>query len=74
MKSRMSPAQASHIAHTYHIPLGNDFHTLRTSEVESVLNAADAHGYRKPKSANGSRARGFYEYLMRSQRRDRSSL
>jgi hypothetical protein len=37
--------------------LNVDFHALTSDEVEAVLRAAEAAGYRKPKNANGSRAR-----------------
>jgi len=46
-------------------PLGRDFHTLNWEEVDRVVNAADAHGYRKSRNAPGSRARMFYEYANR---------
>ena len=51
--------------HTYRIPIEFDFHTLRSSVVERILMAADADGYRKPKNANGSRARCYFEAIKR---------
>lgn len=42
-----------------------DFYALRSSQVCSLLEEADAARYRKPKSANGSRARYFYARLQR---------
>lgn len=42
-----------------------DFHTLSSSEVESLLAEADAVKYRKPRNANGSRGRYFHAYLCR---------
>lgn len=47
------------------VPMGEDFHTLSSAVVERIIAAADAHGYRKSPSANGSRARMFYEYANR---------
>jgi len=46
-----------------------DFHTLSHVEVEKLLERADAEKYRKPKNANGSRARYFYAKLERESRR-----
>ena len=42
-----------------------DFHALDSDQVESVIYFADLHKYRRPKNANGSRARYFYAYLER---------
>lgn len=49
--------------------LETDFHTLDTSRVESVLEFADLHKYRKPRAANGSRARYFFAHVQRVARR-----
>ena len=43
-----------------------DFHALRSEVVDGLLVCATERGYRKPKNANGSRARCFYEYLVRT--------
>lgn len=58
-------ADAREHCRQYHVPMGRDFHTLSSREVENVIAAADAHGYRKPPNAPGSRARMFYEYVNR---------
>lgn len=47
------------------IDFSADFHTLRSAQVEALLTAARACGYREPKNANGSRARYFFAYLVR---------
>lgn len=47
-----------------------DFYSLPSDHVEQVLIEADAVKYRKPKNANGSRARYFYEYLTRTARKE----
>jgi hypothetical protein len=47
-----------------------DFFTLSSSDVEALLAEADLVKYRKPKTANGSRARYFYEYLARTARKE----
>lgn len=47
------------------LDLTRDFCTLRASEVERVLEAADLVKYRRPKNANGSRGRYFYARMQR---------
>lgn len=47
------------------VPLGQDYHRLNWDMKERIADAAKAHGYRKPKNANGSTARCFYEYCNR---------
>lgn len=49
--------------------IGQDFHTLNTGQVWALLEAADVRRYRKPRNANGSRARYFYALLQRRARR-----
>lgn len=46
-----------------------DFHELSTSAVDALLRQADARKYRKPKNANGSRARYFHARVMRAFRK-----
>jgi hypothetical protein len=49
-----------------------DFHTLPSWAVDRLLKYADTWkpgGYRKPKNANGSRARYFHQYLLRLEAR-----
>lgn len=45
--------------------VGQDFHTLSTSQVEMVNAEADRVRYRRPRNANGSRARYFYQRIQR---------
>jgi hypothetical protein len=47
------------------IDLTADFHTLSTDEVDVIVAQAKAHGYRKPKNANGSTGRYFFQLLKR---------
>jgi hypothetical protein len=42
-----------------------DFHILPASKVDDLIEAADLVRYRKPRNANGSRARYFYAMLLR---------
>lgn len=42
-----------------------NFHALDSFIVESLLAEADRVKYRRPKNANGSRARYFHAYLTR---------
>ena len=53
------------MAALYRIPLGRDFHALDTDTIDAILAAAHVWQYRKPRNANGSRARYFYAYLCR---------
>lgn len=48
------------------IPRDADFFELRSSKVDELLNAANRYGYRKPKSASGSRGRYFFEFVKRT--------
>lgn len=49
--------------------IGQDFHTLTTSQIELVLEEADRVRYQRPRNANGSRARYFYQLLQRQAQR-----
>lgn len=64
--ARLTEQGALAIAHEYGIPLDSDYHALNSATVEKVIEAANARGYRKPKNANGSRARYFHAYLRRA--------
>ncbi len=46
-------------------PVQPDFHTLSVAQVDALLIEADRVKYRKPRNANGSRARYFYAQLCR---------
>jgi hypothetical protein len=45
-----------------------DFHSLRSDEVQYLLDTAKEVGYRQPKGASGSKARYFYAYLQNRRR------
>lgn len=47
------------------IPVGADFHTLRSEHIDALLTAADVARYQKPRNANGSRARYFHDLMQR---------
>lgn len=47
------------------IPIGADFHTLGSDQVDRLLDHARMNGYRKPRAANGSRARYYHDMLQR---------
>lgn len=44
------------------VPLGRDFFWLSWDNKDSIVDVADAMGYKKPRYAVGSRARALYEY------------
>jgi hypothetical protein len=54
------------------VAIGQDFHTLRSDQVERLLAEADRVRYQKPANASGSRARYFYERLQREAQREQS--
>lgn len=66
---RISPFGARQILSQVVGELGADFHTLSSSQVDELLAEANKVGYRKSKSAPGSRGRMFYQYLQRVARR-----
>ena len=47
------------------ISIGQDFYTLRPTQIECLILQADLVRYRKPRNANGSRARYFHDMLQR---------
>jgi hypothetical protein len=48
------------------IDLNDDFHTLRSSQVDIIVQLAKSQGYHKPKFANGSTGRCYFEALQRA--------
>ena len=58
-------AQACDILHRLGIPHGQSFHALPTDRVDALLAEADLYRYRRPRNANGSRARYFHDMLQR---------
>lgn len=65
----MDIATQMELCNQFGIVLGRDFHALNSDQVERIIAAADSVKYRKPKSANGSRARYFYQALQRAHNR-----
>lgn len=68
MKERhkaMHRATALAVLEAANCHVGQDFHTLSSSQVDLILVEADRVRYQKPKSANGSRGRYFYDRLQR---------
>ncbi len=68
MKERHKQSYQFHARETLkmlNIALGQDFHTLASSQVESLLDEAKRVRYQQPKNANGSRARYFHDKLQR---------
>ena len=63
MMLRITKWDASYFASCCDFPLNVDFDQLTSRQVEGVLGAADHRNYRKPRKANGSRARCFHDYL-----------
>ncbi len=55
--------QAKQLAFIYGINFDKDFYQLDRFDVEFLVKLAKASKYRKPKAANGSLARYFYNHL-----------
>lgn len=66
---RLDRQDASRIFAACGINPADDFHRLNAGQVEALLEHADAHKYRKPANANGSRGRYFHAYLSRAHSR-----
>lgn len=64
-KKKIPACAAKQLLKARGIDFSKDYFALRGSEVEIVLDVAKAAGYRKGKSAPGSKARMFYEFLDR---------
>jgi len=62
--ARLTPFDAADILDRTHAR--GDFHALPSAVVDALIAEADAYGYRKPRNANGSRARYFHAYLSRT--------
>lgn len=67
--ARRDGHDAQELANRYGFRLGENFFSLGTDTVSGILAGADEWRYRKPKNANGSRARYFYQYLNRLAKR-----
>lgn len=68
MKPRHTEAYRAHARATLEacgIAVGADFHTLRSSQVDKLLEHAKQARYSKPRGANGSTARYFHDLLQR---------
>lgn len=71
MKERHKAAERQNAIATFrmwNISPSQDFFTLNNSQVCDILEEADRVKYRKPKNANGSRARYFYQLMQRRSR------
>lgn len=68
-KRELRAQKFTHLCHRYDISITEYFHALPASTVERIIEAADDYGYRKPKHANGSRARYFFALMQRSYNR-----
>lgn len=64
----MTRTEAFDILHRVHAKVNQDFHTLSHDQVDVLLSEADRVKYRKPKNANGSRGRYFYQFISRRAR------
>jgi hypothetical protein len=64
-RKKIDPHEAKQRLEAAGIDFSRDFHTLPSREVDLILEAARAAGYRKSKDAPGSTARMYFQYLSR---------
>ncbi len=57
--------RAQEILTACNVEIGADFHTLHSNTVDALLEFATQERYRKPRNANGSRARCYHDRLQR---------
>jgi hypothetical protein len=62
-------ASVSGMLNSVGIDISQDFFTLNSSQVSSLIEMAKIQGYYKPKNANGSRARYYFAALQRDYRK-----
>lgn len=63
MAKRVNKFQAQEILNRINDPHITNYYTLRFSDQDMLADTAKIVGYRKPKNANGSLSRYFFEYL-----------
>lgn len=61
----MTPVEANSVIKACGINASHDFHRLDSGQVASLIHFADFWKYREPRYANGSRARYFFQRLVR---------
>jgi hypothetical protein len=65
MEMKLTPEFAHDVLRSHPDRAERDFHALSSGAVDYLISHANQAGYRKPKNANGSRARYFHAYLQR---------
>jgi hypothetical protein len=65
-KKSLDCAAKATISQELGLSFREDFHALRSNEVDVILKWAKAAGYRKGPTAPGSRARMYYQLLQRT--------
>lgn len=64
-KTKLSPEAAKRMLESAGVDFRKDFHAQGSATVQLLLDVAKMMGYRKSKSAPGSTARMFYQYMER---------
>lgn len=62
---KLSKQDAKRMAIDAGIDFNQDFHTLSSSKVDTLVELAKKSGYRKSKTSPGSRGRAFFEHLQK---------
>lgn len=64
-RKKIPACEAKRLLSARGVDMRSDFHELRSSDVQIVLDVAKAAGYRKSRNAPGSKGRMFFSYLQR---------
>jgi len=65
-EKKLTRQQARTLAERLRINFNKDYHELRSTDVNLLLELRKRTNYRKPAGASGSLGRYFYRYLQRS--------
>lgn len=65
----MTTEQATNVLRYVGAETSTDFHTLSATAVDNLIAFANDFKYRRPRNANGSRARYFFAFVCRVARR-----
>jgi hypothetical protein len=67
-KKKLTHCEAKAMLHKQGVDFSKDVFEQRMSDMQLVVDAAHAAGYRKPPNAPGSTGRMYYELLQRQRR------
>ena len=65
-KKKLTRQEARRLAERLRINFSKDYHQLRSTDINLLLEVHKLTNYRKPASASGSTGRYFYYYLQKT--------